>query len=285
MTTLTLDAYAKLNLGLRVRGRRPDGFHEIASVFQTIDLADRLILTERPDPGVRVTVSPDDAEVDPRDNLVTRAASRLRERLGTTAGVDIHLRKDVPIGAGLGGGSSDAAAALVGLNRLWRLNLPLDELHDVALELGSDVPFFLQGGRCRVQGRGERIAPVDVSDDDPIPNGTFVLLVPPWPLRTADVYRTFDQLDSSARLASPYANDLEAAALRLEPRLARYRDWLLAQGVDFGLSGSGPVYYAALATDRDARELVDAARAALSGEIRTCRATLSGQLFIDGPPF
>ena len=277
MESLTLDAHAKLNLGLRVLGRRSDGYHEISSLFQTIDLADRLAFSTTSGSDDRVEMAPDGG-VEPHANLVGRAISLVQDRVGPRSAVVVRIEKRIPIGAGLGGGSSDAAATLVGLNRLWDLGLSLDDLHPLALELGSDVPFFLQGGRRRVGGRGEQIDPR--STEPPAGDASYVLLVPPWSLGTADVYRTFDRLEPSRVISSPYPNDLEAAALHLEPRLRQYRNWLNAADVAFGLSGSGPVYYAVLDDVDEARRVARAAGRALPGDVLTCRPTTGGHQVI-----
>lgn len=273
MNAITLEAFAKLNLGLRVRGVRPDGFHEIESVFQTISLSDRLTIQKRDDPDIRVSIRPDSG-INPRDNLVTRAATYLQRRWKVSTGAEIRLEKRIPIGAGLGGGSSDAAATLTGLNEAWDLNLGRADLHALALELGSDVPFFLRGGRCRVRGRGEWIE--SVHSHRPSGEAMFVLLMPPWSLSTAQVYRTFDQLNASALLRAPYPNDLEAAALRLEPQLGDYRDWLESHELAFGLSGSGPVYFIVARTVEEADHWADRARRNLPGDVVVCRPTADG---------
>lgn len=276
-----LAACAKLNLGLRVRGLRSDGYHEIESRFQTIDLADELTLTTREASGAQVTMVPDPG-IDPSANLVHRAIALLEERIERDDGVSVRVDKRIPIGAGLGGGSSDAAATLVALNYLWELGLSQDELQPYARRLGSDVPFFLHGGRCRVSGRGDRIEPI--GDGNPGINETYVLLVPPWPLATSEVYRTFDQLRSSSLVSSPYANDLEAAALQLEPRLRSYRDWLRAADVAFGLSGSGPVYFAVASSVAEATNMAAAAGRDLNGDALVCLPTTSGQQWTLQPP-
>lgn len=273
MRVLTLTAYAKLNLGLRVMGTRLDAYHEIESTLQTIDLADRLTLRQTEALDVQLEIFPDSGHA-PEDDLVHRAASLILARADHPSGVAIRLEKRIPIGAGLGGGSSDAAATLVGLNRLWSLELPMSDLWELALQLGSDVPFFLRGGRCRVGGRGERIEPVKASRDE-----TFVLLIPPWSLSTGAVYREYDQRSPSSPLDSPYPNDLEAAALQLAPQLRIYREWLMSQEVLFGLSGSGAVYYAVTTSLDRANELVDAARQDLSGTFAVCRPTAHGHRF------
>ena len=147
-------APAKLNLGLRILGRRPDGYHDIVSVLQTVDLCDRMVFTPAP-PG-ETLVHCDNPDVpDGPENLVYRAVEILRRATGAGHGVRVDLNKRIPTGAGLGGGSSNAATALRALDRLWGLDLRPERLAALAAELGSDVPFFLTGGTAVVTGRGE----------------------------------------------------------------------------------------------------------------------------------
>lgn len=271
MRTLTIEAYAKVNLGLRVLGRRPDGYHEIDTVLQNIDLCDRLILEAREDRKIALESGPD-LEIPLEENLVYRAAQLVRERVGFPRGVRIRLEKRIPAGAGLGGGSSDAAAVLAGLNVLFGLNLERENLMAWGAELGSDVPFFLMGGRCRARGRGgilNRLA-------DEHPPAHIVLLVPPFALETGEVYAAFDHLGSDASAESPYPNDLEAAALELRPELVAYRTFLGRVSVPFGLSGSGPTYYALFDDTCEARRFARGARAVLETHTLLCRAAPVG---------
>ena len=170
---LTLKAYAKVNLTLEVLGRREDGYHELVSVIQTIDLCDTLTL-ERSD---AITLECDKPELQSPDNLALRAATLLREDSGSGNGVRISLRKGIPTAAGLGGGSSDAAATLKGLNRLWGLGLSIEDLSPLAAQLGSDVSFFLHGGTAMVHGRGELVRPLPPADLN-----WMVLLIPSLPV-------------------------------------------------------------------------------------------------------
>ena len=150
--SVTVEAPAKVNLTLEVLGKRHDGYHDIASVMQTISLFDTLTFT----PADNVKVSSNVSVLNNKDNLVYRAAVLLKDEIGVSEGADIRLDKGIPLDAGLGGGSSDAAAALLGLDRLWGLGLLKTQLKDLAARLGSDVPFFLRGGSALVEGRGER---------------------------------------------------------------------------------------------------------------------------------
>ncbi len=160
MSSITLTAPAKVNLTLEVLGRRDDGYHDIASIMQTIDLHDTVTLEDADEVALRC----DRPELETTDNLALKAASALKDATGSERGARITLEKQIPVAAGLGGGSSDAAAVLKGLDRLWSLGLPSDELNAIAKRLGSDVPFFLQSGTAMVQGRGERVRPLPAAD-------------------------------------------------------------------------------------------------------------------------
>ena len=157
-------AYAKLNLTLEVLGRRVDGYHQVRTVLQTIDLADRLII----EPAARLTVVCDEPSLEGESNLVWDAANALAVRESVSAGARIFIAKNIPISMGLGGGSSDAAAALIGLNQLWDLALGIEDLRQVASGLGSDVAFFLSGGTALAEGRGEVISPLPAMPELPV---------------------------------------------------------------------------------------------------------------------
>ena len=155
-SNLTIETPAKANLTLEVLGKRDDGYHEITSVMQAISLFDRLTISVADD----LSLKTDAPGLGTQDNLVYRAARLLKDRAGVSQGAEIHLCKSIPVAAGLGGGSSDAAAALLGLDRLWGLHLARDDLEELAAQLGSDVPFFLLGGTALAEGRGERVTPL-----------------------------------------------------------------------------------------------------------------------------
>jgi 4-diphosphocytidyl-2-C-methyl-D-erythritol kinase len=217
-------APAKLTLSLRVTGRRPDGYHELSSEMVSIDLCDELLI----DPagqGLEIIAEGVAPELlgPTADNLVTRALAAV----GRTAGV--RLDKRIPVGGGLGGGSSDAAAVL-----RWAGCADLA----VALRLGSDVPFCLVGGRADVGGLGELVTPL------PHEERTFVLLVPPLSVSTAAVYRAYDELQLGGVAPDPGGNDLTAAALAVEPALSRWRDGLGERtGRTPRLAGSGATWF------------------------------------------
>ena len=248
--SLTVNAYAKVNLTLEVLGRRPDGYHEIVSVMQTVDLHDVLELT----PADGVTLECDRPGLGTPDNLALRAAAALRTVAGVRDGVHIELRKAIPVAAGLGGGSSDAAAALVGLSRLWGLGMSVGDLTPLAASLGSDVPFFLRGGTAMVQGRGERVRPL------PGINLQWLLIVTPAievPNKTASLYSA---LPPSGYTAGHLTRKLEArirgggdvppqllfntfddVAEEAYPGIREYLDTLYALGArEVHLTGSGP---------------------------------------------
>lgn len=153
---LVLDAPAKINLTLEILGRRHDGYHNLVSIMQTLELRDRVTLTKSSD----VRLSCDEHALETDDNLALVAAHALRDASGYDGGVEIKLEKHIPLASGLGGGSSDAAAVLIGLNRLWNVGMTMGELASLSLTLGSDVPYFLRAGTALVQGRGDDITPL-----------------------------------------------------------------------------------------------------------------------------
>ncbi|MGQ9601120.1 MAG: 4-(cytidine 5'-diphospho)-2-C-methyl-D-erythritol kinase [Candidatus Bipolaricaulia bacterium] len=269
---MRIRAYAKINLGLRVLRKRGDGYHEIQTLMQSISLADELLIEpygHDQDQGLILDL---DLEGEPplpsppEENLVYRAAELIFKATGQPLNLRIKLLKRIPVGAGLGGGSSDGAATLIGLNRLLELGLSEEQLASLAAPLGSDVPFFLKGGTCLISGRGERVVRLPA-----LPKYHFVLLIPPFALSTAEVYREFDRLNEEKEVqpqparhleVAPLRNDLERAALALRPELARYRDFLEEARADFfGMSGSGPTWFAGFKERRKAVALAaEAAR-------------------------
>lgn len=173
-------APAKLNLFLHITGRRPDGYHELQSVFQLLDWGDRLHFTLRDDG--KVSRKTDVPGVPEETDLIVRAASRLKAHTGTAAGVDIEIDKRLPMGAGLGGGSSDAATTLLALNRLWKLDLPRATLQSLAVKLGADVPFFVFGKNAFAEGIGEALQAVE------LPTRWFLVVTPRVHVPTAAIF-------------------------------------------------------------------------------------------------
>lgn len=252
---LTVTAPAKINLTLEVLGKRPDGYHQIVSIFQAIELCDTLSL-ELSD-GMEFSCSRRDLEGP--ENLVPGAARLLREVAGSSKGARIHLTKAIPVAAGLGGGSSDAAAALEGLNRLWGLGMSLEALWPLASRLGSDVPFFLYGGTALVEGRGERVTPLP-----DLPRQWVVLLRPPtgeMAGKTRQLYAAlkpehYTQGQHTARLIAqlrdggkfePAAlfNVFEGVAGRVFGGIDSYGELMVLAGATaVHLAGSGPTLFA-----------------------------------------
>jgi len=177
---IRVTAPAKINFFLEITGKRPDGYHTLSTVFQTISLGDEL--TFSPAKDLSLTCSDPRLPTDEK-NLVMRAAMRLRETLKETRGAQIHLEKKVPMGAGLGGGSSDAASVLVSLLKLWEKSLPADQLASLAVKLGADVPFFLKGGLCMAVGIGDKLKPLPA-----LPKTWMVLVYPGFGVSTKEAY-------------------------------------------------------------------------------------------------
>src|SRR6516225_6085790 len=173
-------APAKLNLFLHITGRRPDGYHTLQTVFQLLDWGDTLHFTRRDD-GL-ITRRTEIANVRPEHDLTVRAATLLKAHMGSGEGVDIEIDKRLPMGAGLGGGSSDAATTLLALNRLWKLDLPRQELQDLALKLGADVPFFVFGKNAFAEGVGEALEAVQ------LPPRHFLVVTPRVHVPTAEIF-------------------------------------------------------------------------------------------------
>lgn len=263
---LRVRAPAKLNLFLEVLGRRSDGYHEIESLMVTVDLYDTLTFQIESSGAIHLVC--DDPTL-PTDgtNLVIKAAERLRAEVNQPLGAAIDLRKLIPAQAGLAGGSSDAAATLVGLNLLWDLKLPTETLVAIASEIGSDVAFFLHGPAAICRGRGEIVEPIDVATLPPL---HFVLVCPPLGVGTADVYRRLVVPDrprpigpiveallggDSAALGSEIFNRLQPVAESLEPELIRVREAWETLGPSYleghAMSGSGSASFG-LARTRDA---------------------------------
>ena len=278
---LRLTAPAKINWTLEVLGQRPDGFHEVKTILQTIDLYDRLELEPAPELTLKAT---GEGLPPPQDNLTMRAARLLQERTRHSGGVRMRLTKSIPVAAGLGGGSSDAAAALRGLDRLWGLALPHERLVELAAEVGSDVPFFLHGGTALAEGRGERITPLPDA-----PRTDILVVVPPLsiPHKTQRMYSLlspehYGDGAASDRFAAalrkgrpPEEGDLydvfDSPAFQAFPELHACRQALRQAGASaVHLAGSGPALFVLL-RDEEQRERL--ARAAADGGAKAFAAT------------
>lgn len=283
---IAVRARAKLNLTLDVRGIRPDGYHELESVFVTLELADRLVLRGRNRAGRALWVTRGEPLEAGSTSSCLEAARRLASGRGDVPGVTILLRKRIPVASGLGGGSADAAAVLRGLNHQWGLGLTRRRLARLAADLGSDVPFCLSGGLALVRGRGERLRPLP-----PPPRPLWlVLLRPPGAKSTAQVYRNFDLLPSEAltghrpdnraamraladgdwsTLAGALGNVLEPALSLLVPEVCRARRLLAEAGaLGTAMTGSGPTMFGLAADAAHARAVACRVRAALGDDRR-----------------
>ncbi len=265
MPTAIRLAPAKINLGLRILGERPDGYHELRTVFQTISLADRLEIEFQPAAETRIEISCDRSDLENNENLAVLAASALLDRVEARALVKIRLKKNIPTGAGLGGGSSDAASVLMALAAQIEPSPDIATLHELAAELGSDVPFFLVGGTAVGVGRGEEVYPLADFPRCPIVVVTSgVEISTPWAYRafaeqsaaklTPDSQRrTISRFCSAIRpaaddgalaLAGSIANDFEQTVFGQYPQLETIRQRLLAAGARFAqMSGSGSAVF------------------------------------------
>ncbi|NOT49171.1 MAG: 4-(cytidine 5'-diphospho)-2-C-methyl-D-erythritol kinase [Acidobacteria bacterium] len=251
----TLPSFAKINLMLRVLGKRADGFHEIFTVFQTVSLCDDITFSESGEIGL--TCSNRGLPTDEK-NLIVRAALMLRERSGLSSGAAMHLKKRIPSPGGLGGGSSNAAVALIGLKRLWDLDLTHADLIEIAAELGSDVPFFLLGGTAFGTGTGTCVEPVADAD------GQFLLIVTPAAnVATKEAYARLNVQNLTTEEAkrilfvcrseaesldlrhSALKNDIEPAVFAAHPEVERVKKTLIELGaVNALMSGSGGSVFA-----------------------------------------
>ena len=257
-------APAKLNLMLRVTGRRADGYHLLQTVIRFIDYGDTLSFRVRGDGAVnRVN---DVAGVPAADDLSVRAARRLQQACGTHLGVDLTLRKRLPLGGGLGGGSSDAATTLLALNDLWRAGLPRERLLALALELGADVPVFVGGENALVEGVGERLTPLD------LPADWYLVLVPPVVVPTARIFshnqlkRDSKPIKITAFSVEQAGNDLEPVVCSEYPEVARHLAWL-RQAAPAWVTGAGACVFAAFPTEQAARQVWNQAPAGMEGFI------------------
>ncbi|SDJ93036.1 4-(cytidine 5'-diphospho)-2-C-methyl-D-erythritol kinase [Billgrantia gudaonensis] len=254
---LSLPAPAKLNRLLHIVGRRADGYHELQTLFQFLDHGDTLHLRRREDGEIHLT--PPLPGVAAHDNLIVRAALALQDASGVQLGADIHLDKRLPLGGGLGGGSSNAATALLGLDRLWDLGLELDELADLGLALGADVPVFVHGHAAWGEGIGERLTPVEL--DTP----WFVVVHPGVTVATPAVFgapqltRDTPPITMARALqggAPGWRNDCEPTVRALYPAVADALNWL-GEHAPAMLTGTGACAFARLTSAADAQRLVN----------------------------
>jgi len=245
-------APAKLNLFLHVTGRRTDGYHELQTLFQLIDLCDTITISLRADGLIERPVGP--AGVAPDADLTLRAALALQRACGTGQGADLRVHKRIPQGGGLGGGSSDAATALLALNELWDCGLSLDDLASLALPLGADVPVFIRGSSAWAEGVGERLTPVS------LPEAWYVIIYPGVGVSTQEVFQSPELTRNSplitirAFFQSGGHNDCEPVVRARSPEVAAAIDWLAREG-SAQLTGTGSCVFTARGSAAEAERL------------------------------
>jgi 4-diphosphocytidyl-2-C-methyl-D-erythritol kinase len=290
--TLHIFSYAKLNYTLDILSRRPDGYHNLASVMQVVSLADEIELTHSPQPGVTLECDMPGIPTD-ENNLAYRAASLVLRAANSNAGIHIALRKRIPPQAGLGGGSSNAAYILRGVNAWLGLGLSEEQLHPLAKTLGSDVPFFLVGGTAVVRGRGEWVRPLP--DGPPL---WFVVVKPPENISTAWAYAALDALPerisaratrsmeeilqsgSIERVVARMTNDFEQVVLAEHlPIALLHDDLLMARARNARLCGSGSAVFGVALSEAEAQSIARLMRRKYS-EVYVCRALTRAESFL-----
>lgn len=259
-TQLTLSSPAKLNLFLHITGRRPNGYHDLQTVFQMLDKGDTLTFTANQSGHVTLNCSLE--ELNTEDNLILKAANRLKALSDTEAGCHIELSKIIPMGGGLGGGSSNAASTLLALNHLWNLSLSTDELANIGLELGADIPVFVRGNTAFGEGVGENLTPVDT---DPL---WFAVLSPPCHISTVEIFceplltRDTPKIKIAPALKAAgllsYRNDCESIASSKYQPVKTALDYLATKG-PARLTGTGACCFGWYESQAEAQKVVDQA--------------------------
>ncbi|UPR33577.1 4-(cytidine 5'-diphospho)-2-C-methyl-D-erythritol kinase [Vibrio splendidus] len=244
---------AKLNLFLYITGRRDNGYHELQTLFQFVDFGDELTVTANSE-TTSITITPEIPDVATQDNLIWKAATALQQYTSTSFGADIELKKVLPMGGGIGGGSSNAATVLVALNYLWQLNLSDDQLAEIGLKLGADVPVFVRGHAAFAEGVGEQLQPAN-------PDEKWYLVVKPQvSIATVDIFthseltRNTPKRALSTLLEQEYVNDCEKIVRMLYPEVDKQLSWLL-QYAPSRLTGTGSCVFAEFNSRKEA-ELV-----------------------------
>ena len=265
MNKLIYSAPAKLNLFLHVVGRRSDGYHLLQTVFRFLDFSDQVSLTIRDDNKIQLNTPI--LGVPPEKNLCVQAARLLQKESGTSLGVEISLEKLIPMGGGLGGGSSDAATTLLALNRLWDLNWSREELMGLGLNLGADVPVFIFGENAFAEGIGEKLKPIKL-----LP-AWYLVLTPPVHVSTADIFASKELTRNTIPVKIPPFsvglghNDLESVVCLAYPQVARHLEWLrqLNRTTMVAMTGSGACVFAEFITESAARMALASVPLGMSG--------------------
>ena len=246
-------APAKLNLFLHIIGRRPDGYHLLQTAFQFLDYGDELVFKLRDDGKITRTSNYDGIKL--KHDMVIRAASLLQQRTGQSLGVDIQVYKRLPMGAGLGGGSSNAATTLVALNALWEDGLSVVELAELGLALGADVPVFIHGHAAWAEGVGEQLTPIKPVEQ------WFLVIHPGINVSTAEIFNATDLTRKTPAitirdfLRDGGRNDCEAVVRKAHPAVAELLDWL-GKKAQAKMTGTGACVFAAFSTDSEARQIL-----------------------------
>ncbi|MCG8518320.1 MAG: 4-(cytidine 5'-diphospho)-2-C-methyl-D-erythritol kinase [Pseudomonadales bacterium] len=264
--TLSLPSPAKLNLFLHITGRRSDGYHDLQTLFQFLDYGDELAFQQRQDGQIRLT--PALAGVEHDDNLIVKAAHLLAKRTDRSVpGADIHLDKRLPMGGGLGGGSSNAATTLLGLNRLWKLDLDLDTLAELGLQLGADVPVFVRGFAAWGEGVGEILTPAEPPED------WFLVLKADCHINTGKIFSHPGLTRDTPKTiiapafegdASRYRNDCEDVVCELYPEVRKSLEWLSQFG-PARLTGTGACIFGRFPTESAARNIWESKPSGITG--------------------
>ncbi|MEZ9339799.1 4-(cytidine 5'-diphospho)-2-C-methyl-D-erythritol kinase [Vibrio splendidus] len=246
---------AKLNLFLYITGRRDNGYHELQTLFQFVDFGDELTVTANRKTS-SITITPEIPGVATEDNLIWKAATALQQYTSTTFGADIQLKKVLPMGGGIGGGSSNAATVLVALNHLWQLNLSDDQLAEIGLKLGADVPVFVRGHAAFAEGVGEQLQPAN-------PDEKWYLVVKPQvSIATVDIFthseltRNTPKRALSTLLEQEYVNDCEKIVRMLYPEVDKQLSWLL-QYAPSRLTGTGSCVFAEFSSKKEAESVLE----------------------------
>jgi len=262
-SSLQLLAPAKLNLFLHITGRRADGYHRLQTLFQLLDYGDLLTFTLRP--TAEITLTPELPGVAFEDNLIVRAARLLQERAQITAGISIELKKRLPMGGGIGGGSSNAATTLVALNQLWRCGLNRSELQSLGLQLGADVPVFIGARSAWAEGVGEQLQPIELT---PV---WYLVLHPDCAVSTAEIFshkdltRDTPNITVAAFLEQGGRNDCQKLVRKLYPQVDQALNWLSQFTGNARMTGTGASVFAAFNTEAEAQTVLAQAPENLPG--------------------
>ncbi|WP_305371643.1 4-(cytidine 5'-diphospho)-2-C-methyl-D-erythritol kinase [Photobacterium leiognathi] len=246
-------APAKLNLFLYITGQRPNGYHDLQTLFQFVDYGDTLTITPRRDNQLLLTPAIEGVKTE--DNLIYRAAEALRQAANCDLGADIHIDKILPMGGGLGGGSSNAATTLVALNHLWQTNLSVDELAEIGLKLGADVPVFVRGTSAFAEGVGEKLQPAEPEEK------WFLVAKPDISIATVDIFthpdlpRNTEKRSLDALLRGVYENDCEKIVRSLNPEVDQALSWLLEYAPS-RLTGTGACVFSEFNTQEEANAIL-----------------------------